>query len=105
VGVAGTVTSLAAIRLGLERYDTELVHGSELTWDDVAGLYRRLAAMSLPEREALPALPPGRADVIVAGCAILTRVMAKWSFPAVRVSDKDILDGLALELAELAGTR
>jgi exopolyphosphatase/guanosine-5'-triphosphate,3'-diphosphate pyrophosphatase len=105
VGVAGTVTSLAAIRLGLERYNPELVHGSELTWDDVVGLYRRLAGMSLPEREKLPALPPGRADVIVAGCAILARVMARWSFPAVRVSDKDILDGLALELAELAGTR
>jgi exopolyphosphatase/guanosine-5'-triphosphate,3'-diphosphate pyrophosphatase len=102
VGVAGTVTSLAAIRLGLEHYDTELVHGSELTREDVVGLYRRLAGMSLAEREALPALPPGRSDVIVAGCAILTRTMARWSFPAVRVSDKDILDGLALELVDLA---
>jgi len=102
VGVAGTVTSLAAIRLGLEQYDTQLVHGSELTREDVVGLYRRLAGMSLPEREALPALPPGRSDVIVAGCAILTRAMARWSFPTVRVSDKDILDGLALELVDLA---
>jgi exopolyphosphatase/guanosine-5'-triphosphate,3'-diphosphate pyrophosphatase len=101
VGVAGTVTSLAAIRLGPEHDDPERVHGSELTWGDVAGLYRRLAGMSLPQREALPALPPGRSDVIVAGCAILTRVMARWSFPAVRVSSKDILDGLALDLAEL----
>jgi exopolyphosphatase/guanosine-5'-triphosphate,3'-diphosphate pyrophosphatase len=101
VGVAGTVTSLAAINLGLEHYDPELVHGSELTWDDVTGLYRRLARMSIPEREALPALPPGRSDVIVAGCAILTRVMAWWSFPAVRVSEKDILDGLALSLGRM----
>jgi exopolyphosphatase/guanosine-5'-triphosphate,3'-diphosphate pyrophosphatase len=102
VGVAGTVTSLAAINLGLKHYDPKLVHGSELTRDDVVGLYHRLARMSLPEREALPALPPGRADVIVAGCAILTRVMARWSFPSVRVSEKDILDGLALELVERA---
>jgi exopolyphosphatase/guanosine-5'-triphosphate,3'-diphosphate pyrophosphatase len=102
VGVAGTVTSLAAIKLDLKHYDPKLVHGSELTRDDVAGLYHRLARMSLPEREALPALPPGRADVIVAGCAILSRVMARWSFPAVRVSEKDILDGLALELVERA---
>ena len=100
VGVAGTVTSLAAIHLGLKHYDPKLVHGSELTRDDIVGLYHRLARMSLPEREALPALPPGRADVIVAGCAILIRVMARWSFPAVRVSEKDILDGLALELVE-----
>ena len=98
VGVAGTVTSLAAIKLGHERYDPKLVHGSELTRDDVNGLYHRLAGMALPEREALPALPPGRADVIVAGCAILARVMARGSFPAVRVSEKDILDGLALTL-------
>jgi exopolyphosphatase/guanosine-5'-triphosphate,3'-diphosphate pyrophosphatase len=98
VGVAGTVTSLAAIRLGLDRYDPRLVHGAELTVDDVYALYRRLARMSLPDREALPALPPGRADVIVAGCAILARAMARWSLPAVRVSEKDILDGLALEL-------
>ena len=98
VGVAGTVTSLAAINLGLEHYDPTLVHGSELTRDDVTGLYHRLARMSLPERETLPALPPGRSDVIVAGCAILARVMARWSFPAVRVSEKDILDGLALAL-------
>ena len=102
VGVAGTVTSLAAIKLGLKRYDPKLVHGSELTRDDVNGLYHRLAGMALPKREALPALPPGRADVIVAGCAILTRVMARWSFPSVRVSEKDILDGLALELVERA---
>ena len=102
VGVAGTVTSLAAINLGLKHYNPKLVHGSELAWDDVVGLYHRLARMSLPEREALPALPPGRADVIVAGCAILTRVMSWWSFPSVRVSEKDILDGLALELVECA---
>ena len=102
VGVAGTVTSLAAINLGLKHYDPKLVHGSELTRDDVVGLYHRLARMSLPEREALAALPPGRADVIVAGCAILTRAMARWSFPTVRVSEKDILDGLALELVERA---
>lgn len=100
VGVAGTVTSLAAIRLGLDRYDPKAVHGSSLTFDEVRALYQRLAAMALPAREALPPLPPGRADVIVAGCAILTRVMARWRFPAVRVSEKDILDGLVSALLE-----
>ncbi|HYR61047.1 MAG TPA: Ppx/GppA phosphatase family protein [Actinomycetota bacterium] len=98
VGVAGTVTSLAAIRLGLDRYDPKAVHGSQLTAGEVNDLYRRLAGMTLREREALPPLPVGRADVIVAGCAILSRVMARWAFPAVRVSEKDILDGLVLEL-------
>jgi exopolyphosphatase/guanosine-5'-triphosphate,3'-diphosphate pyrophosphatase len=96
VGVAGTVTSLAAIDLGLTAYDPKAVHGTRLTPATIEALYRRLAAMTTAEREQLPALPPGRADVIVAGCAILTRVMARWGFPAVRVSEKDILDGLVL---------
>ena len=98
VGVAGTVTSLAAVRLGLEVYDPKAVHGSRLTSNDVEELYRKLAAMPLAERESLPPLPPGRADVIVAGCAILSRVMARWSFRDVQVSEKDILDGLVLEM-------
>ena len=98
VGVAGTVTSLAAIRLGLEVYDPKAVHGSRLTSMDVEELYRKLAAMPLAERESLPPLPPGRADVIVAGCAILSGLMTRWSFEDVQVSEKDILDGLVLEM-------
>jgi len=100
VGVAGTITSLAAIRLGLDHYDPAAVHGATLEAGEIDGLYRRLAAMTLPERESLPPLPPGRADVIVAGCGIVARVMARWSFPAVVVSEKDILDALVQELSE-----
>ncbi|MGH2716961.1 MAG: hypothetical protein ACRDJU_00050, partial [Actinomycetota bacterium] len=96
VGVAGTVTSLAAIDLRLDHYDPAAVHGRYLDAGTIAGLYRRLAAMTNSEREQLAPLPPGRADVIVAGCAILTRVLARWGFPGVRVSEKDILDGLVL---------
>lgn len=96
VGVAGTVTSLAAIQLGLDHYDPAAVHGSYLDVATIQSLYRQLAAMTNAEREQLAPLPPGRADVIVAGCAILTRVLARWSFPGVQVSEKDILDGLVL---------
>jgi len=99
VGVAGTITSLAAIKLGLDHYDPAAVHRTTLEAGEIDGLYRRLASMTLPEREALPPLPPGRADVIVAGCGIAARVMARWSFPAVVVSEKDILDGLVQELS------
>ena len=98
VGVAGTVTSLAAIHLDLEVYDPKAVHGVALTAETVHGLYARLAGMSLSEREALAPLPPGRADVIVAGCAILARVMARFGFAGLTVSEKDILDGLVLSL-------
>lgn len=100
VGVAGTVTSLAAIRLGLEIYDPVRTHLLRLSNHDVDRLYRSLAGMTLPERRAFPSLPEGRADVIVAGAAILWRVMARWDFPEVIVSEKDILDGLVLEILE-----
>lgn len=100
IGVAGTVTSLAAIHLGLPHYDPRAVHGSHLRVEVVHDLYWRLAGMTLAEREALPPLPPGRADVIVAGCAILSRVIDRWSFEVVRVSEKDILDGLVQELIQ-----
>ena len=98
MGVAGTVTSLAAISLGLRQYNPKAVHGTVLTRDTAVRLYHELARMPLPERELLPPLPPGRADVIVAGCGILTRVMTRWSFSDLLVSEKDILNGLVQTL-------
>lgn len=100
VGVAGTVTTLAALSLGLERYDPSLTHHYRLSADDVEMQYRRLAALPVAQRLELPCLPRDRADVIVAGTAILSRLMARWSFTEVVVSEKDILDGLARELLE-----
>jgi exopolyphosphatase / guanosine-5'-triphosphate,3'-diphosphate pyrophosphatase len=98
VGVAGTLTTLAALVLGLGRYDPSRVHHFRLTVDDVEAQYRRLAALPVATRAEIPCLPPARADVIVAGTAILRRSMARWSFAEVVVSEKDILDGLAQEL-------
>jgi len=98
VGLAGTVTSLAGIFLGLEEYDPELIHHSRLERDDIEPMYSQLAAMSQRERLSITSLPEGRADVIVAGAAILSAVMAKWQFNEVVVSEKDILDGQVLDL-------
>ena len=100
VGVAGTLTTLAALALGLERYDPERTHHFRLTAEEVLAWYRRLGSLPLAKRLALPCLPPARADVIVAGVAILYRSMAHWSFGDVVVSEKDILDGLAQELLQ-----
>ncbi|GAC1364588.1 MAG: Ppx/GppA phosphatase family protein [Actinomycetota bacterium] len=100
VGVAGTVTSLAAISLGLVDYDPKAVHGVTLASEEVDRLYHHLAAMTLPEREQLGPLPPGRADVIIAGCGILSRVLASWNFTGLRVSEKDILDGLTQAMVQ-----
>jgi exopolyphosphatase / guanosine-5'-triphosphate,3'-diphosphate pyrophosphatase len=102
VGVAGTVTTLAALRLGLERYDPSRTHHFRLTTEDVQTQYRRLAALPVAQRMKLPCLPRDRADVIVAGISILYRSMVRWSFAEIVVSEKDILDGLAQELLERA---
>lgn len=98
VGVAGTITSLAAIRLRLTSYDPARTHGSVLRLDEVRRIYRLLSGMTIDERKQFPSLPEGRADVIVAGAAILLRAMLRWSFQEVRVSEKDILDGMVIDL-------
>jgi exopolyphosphatase/guanosine-5'-triphosphate,3'-diphosphate pyrophosphatase len=98
VGLGGTVTTLAAISLGIEHYRPELVHGSRLDSDALKGIYQSLAAMTNAERAALPMLPAGRADVIVAGAAILVRALTRWSIRQVLVSEKDILDGLVIQM-------
>ena len=100
VGLGGTVTTLAALNLALSEYDSELVHHYPLSRDDLNLIYRSLAGMALKVRSGMPMLPEGRADVIVAGAAILSRIMARWSFDRVVVSEQDILDGLVLEMMD-----
>jgi exopolyphosphatase/guanosine-5'-triphosphate,3'-diphosphate pyrophosphatase len=101
VGVAATITSLAALDLGLEDYDRERVHGHVLTRDGARAQLERLAALPLAERRRVPALDPGRAPVIVAGAAILVAIFDAYRVDAMRVSERDLLDGAALAAAEL----
>jgi exopolyphosphatase / guanosine-5'-triphosphate,3'-diphosphate pyrophosphatase len=101
IGVAGTLTSLAALDLGLERYDRERVHGHRLSIDGARRQLDRLAAMPLADRREVPALEPERAPVIVAGAIILTETLAHFGLDAIEVSERDILDGIALAAAEL----
>jgi exopolyphosphatase / guanosine-5'-triphosphate,3'-diphosphate pyrophosphatase len=99
VGVAGTVTTLAALDLGLTEYDPERVHGHQLSRDAVERLTARLAGMSVEERAEI--MEPGRAPVIVAGAAILSEVLASYGLGSLRASERDILHGAALAAAEL----
>jgi exopolyphosphatase/guanosine-5'-triphosphate,3'-diphosphate pyrophosphatase len=101
VGVAGTVTTLAALDLGLDTYDRECVHGHRLTLEGAQRQLARLAALPLAERREVPALDPERAPVIVAGAVILTETLAFFGLNAIEVSEHDILDGIALAAAEL----
>jgi exopolyphosphatase/guanosine-5'-triphosphate,3'-diphosphate pyrophosphatase len=101
VGVAGTVTSLAALDLGLIEYDSNRVHGHLLSKDAVRAQLDRLAALPLDARREVPGLEPERAPVIVAGAAILLEVLGYLRLSEIAVSERDLLDGAALEAAKL----
>lgn len=100
VGVAGTVTQLAALKAGLPVYDPDVVHHMALSHGDVRRLARRLESLPYDKRKRVKGLHPGRVDVIVAGAEILLCVMETFDAPEIVVSEKDILDGLVLELLE-----
>jgi exopolyphosphatase/guanosine-5'-triphosphate,3'-diphosphate pyrophosphatase len=98
VGVAGTVTSVAALVHDVVPYDHARIHGSRLALAAVGALGERLAAMPLAARRALPALDPRRADLIVAGTLLLEQIMLVASASELRVSDHGVRWGLAERL-------
>jgi exopolyphosphatase/guanosine-5'-triphosphate,3'-diphosphate pyrophosphatase len=98
IAVGGTPTTLQALELGLGRDDPDRVHRSWLARSDAERVVGELAALTAADRQALPAMAPGRGDVIVAGALVLVQVMARFGFDRALVSESDILDGLALEL-------
>jgi exopolyphosphatase / guanosine-5'-triphosphate,3'-diphosphate pyrophosphatase len=101
IGVAATITTFGALDLGLDAYDREQVHGHVLSAAGVQQQLERLARMPLAERREVPALEPERASVIVAGGIVLREVLAFFGLEEIEVSERDILDGIALEAAEL----
>ncbi|MCW2710929.1 MAG: Ppx/GppA family phosphatase [Marmoricola sp.] len=100
IGVAGTVTTLAAAVLDLSSYDAAVIHHSVLRPDAVQGAVADLLAMLVEQRRALPYMHPGRADVIGAGGLILDRILRRTTVRSMLVSEHDILDGIAWSLAE-----
>ena len=101
VGVAGTITTLAALDLRLPAYDRKLVHGHLLTRAAAHEQLDRLAALPLEERREVPALEPERAPVIVAGAAILAAILDRYGLDGIRASEHGLLQGAALLAAEL----
>ena len=101
VGVAGTITSLAALDLGLEHYDRERVHGHRITREGAEAQLRRLASLPLAERRNVPALDPDRAPVIVAGALLARELLDHFALRELEASERDLLDGAALEAAKL----
>jgi exopolyphosphatase/guanosine-5'-triphosphate,3'-diphosphate pyrophosphatase len=98
VGVAGTVTTVGALLVGLRSWDRDRVHHATFRTSQVHELVERLLAMTVRERERL-GVPAGRSDVIGAGALILDRVLARSRSDRLLVSDSDILDGIAWSIA------
>jgi exopolyphosphatase/guanosine-5'-triphosphate,3'-diphosphate pyrophosphatase len=101
IGVAGTITSIAALALGLDEYDRERVHGSRLTTAELGEQLDRLAAVPVSERRELRPLDPERAPVIVAGAVIARETLSFFGLDELEISERDILDGAVLSAADL----
>jgi exopolyphosphatase/guanosine-5'-triphosphate,3'-diphosphate pyrophosphatase len=98
VGLAGSVTTVAALAMKLPEYDAEAIHGSRVPVDDVRRVTADLLRATRERRAAEPVMHPGRVDVIGAGALVLRVIMDELGFAEVVVSEHDILDGIALRL-------
>ena len=99
VGLAGSVTTVAALALGLERYDPARIHQARISRDAVAKVTDDLLAATREQRLAMPVMHPGRADVIGAGALILRVIMERSGAESVIASEHDILDGIAYSIS------
>jgi exopolyphosphatase / guanosine-5'-triphosphate,3'-diphosphate pyrophosphatase len=100
VGVAGTVTTVTAIALGLEAYDPRRIQRAALEAAEIGAVADKLTAMTVAERAALPVMARGREDVIAAGALLLDELVRRFRIRRVIASETDILDGILLGLAE-----
>ena len=99
VGLAGSVTTVAAIAIGLPAYDPARIHRARISAERVRAVSAELLAMNREERAALPVMHPGRVDVIGAGALVLRAVLERSGTPDVVASEHDILDGIAWSVA------
>ena len=100
IGASGTVTTLAGAHLGLPRYDRARVDGLTLTFDEVARVSERLRGLDGAGRAAIPSIGFGRADLVVAGCAIVEAIRRLWPVGRLRVADRGLREGLLTTLID-----
>lgn len=98
LGTSGTVTTIAGVHLELERYDRARVDGCWITAGNIVDVTGRLLDMSYDQRAANPCIGPDRADLVLAGCAILEAIMECWPCERVRVADRGLREGILTEL-------
>jgi exopolyphosphatase / guanosine-5'-triphosphate,3'-diphosphate pyrophosphatase len=99
IGLAGSVTTVAGIAMGLPGYDADRIHHARISAADVHAVTEDLLAQTRAQRAAIGVMHPGRVDVIGAGALVLDRIMQQFGFSKVLVSEHDILDGIAWSLA------
>ena len=102
VGVAGTVTTLAAVAFGVVPYDPARLHGSELSYDTLRAIVSHLGSIDVEARRKVPGMEPKRADVIVAGGIVVLALLEHWRARALMVSDRGVRWGLADNLVREA---
>lgn len=103
LGTSGTVTTLAGVHLGLERYDRRRIDGMWMKGKDIERMTRRIVDMSKNERLENPCIGRDRADLVLAGCAILQAIRRKWPCQSLRVADRGLREGILVELMDADG--
>jgi len=103
LGTSGTITTIAGVHLGLARYNRSRVDGLTLSAPEIDAVTDRLAAMTCAERAAEPCIGPERADMVLAGCAILEAMKRLWDFSQLRVADRGLREGILLDLMQADG--
>lgn len=98
LGTSGTVTTLAGVHLELERYDRRRVDGTWMQAEQVSAMIDQLRAMTYEERVNNPCIGADRADLVLAGCAILEAIRRRWPCPRLRVADRGLREGILTEL-------
>lgn len=96
LGTSGTATTMAGVHLDLPRYDRAQVDGLHLTFDEINRVSARLQGLDQTARAAIPTIGPKRADLVVAGCAILDAIQRTWPVGALRVADRGVREGLLM---------
>ncbi|MFQ5534779.1 MAG: Ppx/GppA phosphatase family protein [Sphingomonadales bacterium] len=103
LGTSGTATTVAGVYLNLKRYDRREVDGVRLSTDDFRRVTAALTDMTIEERRAQPCVGPDRADMVIAGCAILDAICRLWPFPDFQVADRGLREGLLLDMMRADG--
>jgi exopolyphosphatase/guanosine-5'-triphosphate,3'-diphosphate pyrophosphatase len=98
IGTSGTVTTIAGVFLRLKRYDRRRVDGCWLSDEEISRVVAELMAMSFDERAANPCIGPERADLVLAGCAILDAIRRSYPCPRLRVADRGLREGMLVEM-------